>query len=119
MNIRSFLPSLLLASALTGCGISRTDARDRATQAWCARFQECEGFGDGRTYTSRDDCEVRQRDFWHSAWPADRCEDSINSEAFDTCLRAISITDCRNGFDVLNTLGKCSAGEVCARPASN
>src|SRR5687768_8757055 len=117
MHTRFLLPVLLLVSTLSACGVSRTDARDRATNASCTLFGECEGFGEGKNYTSRDDCIVRQRSFWNDHLPADQCEESINTDALDICLKAIEITDCNNAFDLFNTAyGKCAASVVCAMP---
>src|SRR5262245_28927994 len=102
--------------ALAGCdgAPSRTAARDSATKASCDWYAMCGEIGAGKTYETRDSCEVQVRSSWDQAWPAADCDGKINGDQLDVCLSAIRITECGNGLDVLNTLvNKCPKARVC------
>ncbi|MGQ0504973.1 MAG: DUF6184 family natural product biosynthesis lipoprotein [Myxococcaceae bacterium] len=97
----------------SACGISRENARDQAATWSCRRAEQCGNIGAGKTYESADSCLVAQKADWESFWPASDCEGKISVANLDTCKKAIEITDCNNGFDVLLTLQKCSKANVC------
>jgi hypothetical protein len=102
-----------LLAALSSCssGISRESARDQATTATCTRYNACSMFPSA-AYPSMEACEIDWRANWEKAWPASTCEGKIDQAAFELCLNAISSTGC-NLVDLLSTLGKCSAANVC------
>ena len=105
---------LLCTLVLAGCGTSRDEARDQATDVSCDWYQACGEIGPGQKYEDRDACEIDVRAAWDDGWPASECDDQIDSEALDTCLSSIENTECGNGLDILNTLlNKCARDEVC------
>lgn len=116
---RAALGALALAlgaGALAGCdgAPSRTAARDAATRASCDWYAMCGEIGAGKTFETRDSCEVQVRSSWDQAWPAADCDGKINGDQLDVCLSAIKITECGNGLDVLNTLAnKCPKARIC------
>lgn len=107
------IATLAALALLAGCGVSRIDARDAATDRACNRYEKCGRIGAGETYTSRDDCEVQQRNFWNNYWPTDVCEDRINTDSLDLCLKSIDSTSCSSDFDMVSTAIKCSKDTVC------
>lgn len=116
--VRGALFGLAAAAPLTlatcgGVTDTRIAARDRATEAACARYQACDHVGAGKMYASVDDCTVAWQNNWNNAWPADRCMGKINQAELDVCVSAINATDCANFLDFLATLGKCNADQIC------
>jgi hypothetical protein len=115
---RRALVALAAAAPLTvatcgGVTDTRIEARDKATEATCARYQACEHIGSGKMYPSLDDCKVTWQNNWNNSWTADRCTGKINQAELNVCLSAINATDCANFLDFLATLGKCSVDQVC------
>lgn len=113
---RWIAPFVLLSVAAIGCGgnYSQAAARDAATTQMCKCYDRAGKVGSGQKYENLDSCEIDQRAFWNDAWPVKDCDGRIKSEDLATCLKAIEITDCNNGFDTLNTVfNKCSSGAVC------
>ena len=111
--------SLGLALVLAGCGgpYSQTRARDLATIHSCDWYAHCNEIGPGKTYQTRDECEVKVRASWTDAWPAAECDNKIRPDDLDICLKAIDITSCGNFLDLYNTLAnKCSKAQVCKGP---
>jgi hypothetical protein len=108
-----FWLSLLLGSA---CGPpSQAQARDTATARTCDWYNRCGEIAQGKTYANRDQCETENRKFWNDQWPISECDGKINPDSFDLCLKAIEITDCKNGLDLMNTVfNKCSRSSVCS-----
>jgi hypothetical protein len=110
---------LLAVGLAAGCGSdhSQASARDAVTDASCAYYARCGDIGSGRTYETRDSCEVQVRASWDTAWPVEACDGKINSEQLNVCLNAIGATECGNTLDVLNTLlNKCPQDKVCSGP---
>jgi len=107
-------------AAVSGCGSgsSQADARDRATDASCNRFQMCGNIGAGQMYETLESCEVQVRGSWDKQWPPSQCEGKINESELEVCLAAIASTTCGNGLDELNTIFvKCPASKVCTGAA--
>jgi hypothetical protein len=103
----------------TGCGSdhSQAGARDAVTDASCDFYNRCGEIGAGKTYETRDSCEVQVRASWDTAWPVQACDGKINSEQLKVCLSAIAATECGNTLDVLNTLlNKCPQDKICSGP---
>jgi len=103
---------------LAGCGggaPSRESARDQATTATCARFNQCAAFPSA-AYPSEEACELDWRNRWEMLWPAATCDGKIDQAGFQLCMNAISSTAC-NGLDLAVTLGKCGAMNVCKAAA--
>lgn len=124
---KSFTTPLVLFAAVAllavaGCGsvtTSRESARDQATTVSCNWFQMCGEIGAGKTFATRDACEVSVRANRDAAWPASECAGKINVNQLDICLSAIRSTTCMNGVDFLNTVfNKCPATLVCAPTAT-
>jgi hypothetical protein len=106
--------SILALLAVVSCGPpSRESARDSTVARACNRYQQCGEIATGKTYATRDECEVKQRSFWESAWPAASCDGKINATNLDTCWKAIDIA-CADPLDLLNVLQKCDKSKVCA-----
>lgn len=114
---------MLFAVASFGCGDAtlaglterQADAVSAAAENTCDRYSDCEGFGPGKSFADRDACEADRTRFWDEHWPADECNDRINTDKLQFCLDAITATSCNNFFDQLNTVyGKCPRSEVCS-----
>ncbi len=108
--------SLVALLALAGCGgpLSQPAARDMATVHACDWFEKCGDIGSGKSYATRDSCDVGQRADWNNRWPLSKCDGKVVPSDLDVCLRAIDSTVCANALDVLNTvLNKCSTAQVC------
>ena len=107
-----------VGAAAPGCGgstASQADARDRATATSCDWFQMCGEIGAGKTYDTRDTCDVQVRAKWDTAWPVASCDGKISENQLEICLAAISSTICGNGLDELNTLAnKCPEAKICS-----
>jgi Family of unknown function (DUF6184) len=111
------IATFVVAMSCGGNSTSQPAARDAATNASCDYYARCGQIGAGKTYETRDSCEVQVRSFWEGQWPAADCDGKIKSSALDICLGAISSTLCNNGVDVLNTvLVKCAKADVCGGP---
>jgi hypothetical protein len=111
------LGAFVVGAAASGCGstASQADARDRATATSCDWFQMCGQIGTGKTYDTRDTCDVQVRAKWDSAWPVASCDGKISESQLEICLAAISSTICGNGLDELDTLAnKCPEAKICA-----
>src|SRR5450432_857395 len=110
-----------LGAGSAGCAStpSRTTARDQATTAACARYSSCMQIGTGLAYPTMEACEIHWQAYWEDAWPAATCDGKIDAAALDTCLSAIRGTTCTSLLDLLATLGKCSAMNVCTAPAND
>ena len=103
----------------SGCGSnhSQAAARDAVTDASCDYYARCGDIGAGKTYETRDSCEVQVRASWDNAWPVEACDGKINAAQLNTCLSAIAATECANALDVLNTLlNKCPQDKICSGP---
>ncbi len=106
----------LLTLLLAGCGgpLSQQAARDAATAHACDWYQKCGEIASGKTYATRDACEVKERSDWDTRLPLAKCDGKVIPSDLDLCLKAIDSTLCGNVLDVLNTLlNKCSAAQVC------
>lgn len=114
MRISSTLSLLSLLLVLPACGpTSREDAQDKATDAACDYYEDCDKIGSGKDFQDRKECEVKVRDFFQSAWTANNCP-AINEKGLDTCLDRIRSTSCSSGTDFFNTAFiVCGAGSVC------
>jgi hypothetical protein len=102
--------------ANAGCGggaPSRESARDQATTHTCARLDQCGDIGAGKTYADDSACQIQSQANWDKAWSASQCEGKIDQAQFTICLEAIDSTDCASFGDLVLTLGKCSAMNVC------
>jgi hypothetical protein len=110
--------AFLAAFSLAACGDSSTsqiDARDAATRHMCDRAQACGLVGPGLTYESRDDCEVKQRDYWQGQWPPSECDGHIDETQLNACLTNIDAIQCSDiGAGVLSVLLTCGKGRVCS-----
>lgn len=116
---------VLLAAVLgLACGGSSSDqmsARDQATKHVCDRAQACGLIAAGMTYTTRDDCEVRQRDFWQTAWPPAECDGHIADTQLTACLVNIDAIQCSSpGADFVSAayLGPCTKARICSGASS-
>jgi hypothetical protein len=117
--MRSHFAFALAVVALFGCGApSREAARDATATRACSRYQACGAIAAGKTYATLDECQVKQKATWESAWPAASCDGKINAANYDTCGKAIDIVDCNNLLDLLNVAAKCDKSKVCATDAA-
>jgi hypothetical protein len=106
-----------LALGCDGADRSQADARDSATTASCDWYAMCGEIGAGKTYDTRDTCNVQVRAFWDSKWPVATCDGKVDTGALGICLDAIHITECGNAVDVFNTVAnKCAVEKVCPSP---
>lgn len=112
---RAVAVALVLVGAVLGCGSeSQSSARDRAATTACGKLESCGQLDAGQIYTSRDDCQVKQSDYWQSTWPPAECDGKIDSNNLDRCITAIDQAQCGNGLDFLDiVLNKCTRDSVC------
>ena len=106
----------MLILALTGCGgpLSQPAARDAAASHSCDWFNKCGEIGSGKSYATRDACDVNQRSDWNSRWTLAKCDGKVLPSDLDLCLKGIDSTVCGNAFDLFNTVfNKCSQTNVC------
>ncbi|MBS1151971.1 MAG: hypothetical protein H6Q89_3669 [Myxococcaceae bacterium] len=107
---------LCVLLALAGCGgpLSQPAARDLATARSCDWVAKCGEIGSGKSYASRDACEVGQRNDWNNRWSVGKCDGKVIPSDLDLGLKAIDSTSCGNALDILNTVyNKCSEANVC------
>ncbi|MDX2024559.1 MAG: DUF6184 family natural product biosynthesis lipoprotein [Deltaproteobacteria bacterium] len=116
LHIMMFVYSL---GALGACGndSSQPAARERTARASCDRLTACGEVGAGKTYESRDACDVKMNSLWQDILPPSQCDGRINSEALDVCLDSIALAECGNALDLLNIFGnKCAKSKLCSEP---
>lgn len=109
--------SLTCLGMLSSCGdsASQTAARDRAVQASCDRVAACGDIGVGKTYASRDACNVKLSSTWQDIWPPADCDGRIDPAMLDVCLQAINQAECNNALDLLNIFAnKCAKAKICS-----
>ncbi len=101
---------------LVGCGVSnQSGAVSAATKSACKYYDRCGQIGPGETYSNAEDCEIRQRAFWNNQWQVSDCDDRINPDNFDYCLKSIEATSCSSALDnFVTTYDKCSKKNVCS-----
>jgi hypothetical protein len=102
-----------------GCGgvkTSRADAREKATQRTCDRYDKCKAIGPGLMYENREACEIAWEAYWENAWPIADCEGRIDGDALNVCLSRINGTMCEV-LDVFKTLDICAKKNVCVGAA--
>ena len=115
--MKTLLLLVAVSLASIGCNpiVSQPDARDMATDRSCDWAASCNSIGPGKTYETRDACEIALRNLWNGAWPASGCENKINANDLNACLNRIDTTSCNNILDVLGLVtGVCSQTTVCA-----
>lgn len=108
------IATLAALALLAGCGVSRTDARDAATDRTCDYYDRCGRIGAGESYPDRDSCEVQWRSNWNNFWPDETCSDRIDPDSLDLCLKTIQSQSCSDTFDILDTYDKCKPELVCS-----
>ena len=112
--------SFALGVGLAACGSdpsSQASARDRVTQARCDWAAACGYVGDGKTYSSGDNCLVQVRANWDAYWPAAECDGKIKSSQLDLCLAAIPLVACGDVGDLATSLAvNCSRAKICSGP---
>ncbi|MBA2662042.1 MAG: hypothetical protein H0U74_07075 [Bradymonadaceae bacterium] len=98
---------------------TREEYRDEITEEACKSYESCGDIGSGKTYSSKEDCEIKVRSNINDLWPADRCDDGrINPEKFDQCLDRARVVPCGNAFDFWSFVAECNADKVCTDPRS-
>jgi hypothetical protein len=112
---RSTLLALLALSPalLVGCGVTRTGARDEAARETCDYYARCGEVGEGKTYASRDACEVRWTATFEDVFSAANCEERVSGEMLDACVNSIRTARCENGLDFLAAASRCNADSIC------
>ena len=114
------LITALAVALLAGCGddnMDQQEAREQATEHTCDRAEACDLVGSGKTYTDRDDCEVKVSNAWNNQWSKAECDGQVSSADLDLCLGAIDVTLCNNfevGVAALALVGQCQQQLVCS-----
>src|SRR6185436_3262552 len=81
---------------------SQSNARELAVAHTCDKYAACgEIAPSGKTYTSRDNCDIKQRSSWESIWPPAECDAKIDTNQLNICLSAIDAVECGNILDVV------------------
>lgn len=112
---------MCVVGAASACGndSSQSAARERTARASCDRLTACGEVGPGKSYESRDACDVKMNSLWQDILPPAECDGRINSEQLDVCLQSIELAECGNALDLLNIFGnKCAKGKLCSSPKS-
>jgi len=116
-QIRTALALLMCLGTLASCSDSSSQpaARDRAVQASCDQVAACGDIGAGKTYLSRDACDVKLRSTWQDLWPPADCDGHVDPAMLDLCLQAIQASECNNALDLLNIFAnKCAKAKICS-----
>lgn len=100
-------------SPSTASGGSAIAARDRITDARCAREQRCENIGDSKKYSSMDDCRARVRAEWKDDLNGVECPNGVDQTELDQCLGEIRGEDCGDPLDALSRVAACTTGQIC------
>lgn len=109
------LAGLLSLATCEDSGTSQASARDAATKHMCDRAQTCALVGPGLTYESRDDCEIKQRDYWQTQWPPAECDGHIDGTQLNACLTNIDAIQCSDiGAGLLSVALTCGKARVCS-----
>jgi len=116
---------------LGACGGSNTDAADNTglepsretrikdlASAACNRYEDCTGYGSGKTYASESEC---QADFTQKAgtlWPTDKCAaGQISNPRYEACVASAKAVACGGSIlDAISALDDCNASKVCTDP---
>jgi hypothetical protein len=96
-----------------GAASSASAARDQITDARCAREQRCENVGDGKKFSSVDDCRDRVRADWKDDLNGVECPQGINEAELNECLGEIRGEDCGSPIDTLSRVAACTTGQIC------
>lgn len=115
------LAIMALGVSLSACSeMSREDYRDEMTDQACENYYgRCGEIGPGKTYASRDECEVKIRAQINDMWPASKCDDGrLDEDKFDSCMSRAGNASCTSLLDWTGFLVECSANKVCTAPRS-
>ena len=96
-----------------GAASSASAAREQITDARCAREQRCENVGDGKKFSSADDCRARVRADWKDDLNGVECPQGINEAELNECLGEIRGEDCGSPIDTLSRVAACTTGQIC------
>ena len=119
LGVTGVARAILVPLAIFGvaCGSdAQPAARDRVVTTVCNRLDACGELAPGKTYASRDDCRIKQQDYWQNTWPPAECDGKVSSSALDVCVSEVNAAQCGNALDFLSILDKCSRGNVCSGP---
>ena len=94
-------------------GGSAVAARDKITDARCAREQRCENVGDNKKYSSLDDCRATIRAEWKDDLNGVECPNGVDQSELDECLGEIRGEDCGDPLDALSRVASCTTGQIC------
>lgn len=94
-------------------GGSAASAREQITDARCAREQRCENVGDGKKYSSLDDCRDTVRAEWKDDLNGVECPNGIDQTELNQCLGEIRGEDCGDPLDALSRVAACTTGQIC------
>jgi hypothetical protein len=89
-------------------------ATDSIAEARCAREDRCSNIGDGKKYSSTQDCLARVRDEWKDDLNARECSHGINQSQLDECVNEIRNEECSNPLDSLSRMTQCTSGQICS-----
>ena len=101
---------------------SRSERISNFADKVCDRYEDCEGFGDGKTYATEDDCERDWESKAGSAWPENQCNDrQIDSDHYNVCITRVQAYACSTGgqqiADAIGAINECNASAVCTDAA--
>lgn len=90
-----------------------TRATDEIADARCAREQRCGDIGEGKSYTSKDDCLARVRADWKGDLNANECPAGVNEVRLNECLTSVKQEECGHPFETLDRVATCRSGAMC------
>jgi hypothetical protein len=88
-------------------------ATDSIAEARCAREDRCTNIGDGKKYSTQQDCLARVRADWKDDLSARECPKGINEKQLSECVSQIRNEECSNPLDTLSRMSQCTAGQIC------
>jgi hypothetical protein len=94
---------------------SASAATDSIAEARCAREDRCTNIGNGKKYSSTQDCLTRVRDDWKDDLNARECPHGVNQTELDQCIDQVRNEECSNPLDTLSRMTQCTAGQICAK----
>ena len=87
---------------------------NRLGTAACERKQECDEIGDGKPHSSPQACLMTARRHAHVELDQLSCENGLDANAFDRCLKSIRIAECAL-TDSITKHDACAKHTLCAR----
>lgn len=87
---------------------------NRLGTAACDRKLECDEIGDGKPHATQQACLTKSRRHAHEELDRLSCENGLDANAFDACVKAVRIAECA-ALDSPTSIDACNPRRLCAR----